>query len=74
MIRKYWWLVVSAVSVFIFDALLLPRPALMSTEPAKCRNMHSVNPPKLVNCSALLLNVSQRVNRPCWLANTTKSS
>ena len=53
MIRKYWWLVVFAVSVFIFDALLMQWIELMSTEADKCRNMNSVNPLKLVNCSEL---------------------
>ena len=53
MIRKYWWLVVFAVSVFIFDALLMQWIELMSTETDKCRNMNSVNPLKLVNCSEL---------------------
>ena len=53
MIRKYWWLVFFAVSVFIFDALLMQWIELMSTETDKCRNMNSVNPLKLVNCSEL---------------------
>lgn len=53
MIRKYWWLVVFAVSVFFFDALLMLWIELMSTETDKCRNMNSVNPLKLVNCSEL---------------------
>ncbi|MBX8460782.1 DUF2556 family protein [Enterobacter sp. RIT637] len=53
MIRKYWWLVVFAVSVFIFDALLMQWIELMSTETDQCRNMNSVNPLKLVNCSEL---------------------
>ena len=44
MIRKYWWLVVFAVFVFLFDTLL---------ETDKCRNMNSVNPLKLVNCDEL---------------------
>jgi hypothetical protein len=44
MIRKYWWLVVFAISVFIFDALLMQWIELMSTETDKCRNMNSVNP------------------------------
>ncbi|CDL35577.1 Putative periplasmic protein [Enterobacter hormaechei] len=35
MIRKYWWLVVFAVSVFIFDALLMQWIELMSTETDK---------------------------------------
>ena len=53
MIRKYWWLVVFAVSVFLFDALLMQWIELLSTETDKCRNMNSVNPLKLVNCSEL---------------------
>lgn len=53
MIRKYWWLVVFAISVLIFDALLMQWIELMSTETDKCRNMNSVNPLKLVNCSEL---------------------
>ena len=47
MIRKYWWLVVFAVSVFLFDALLMQWIELMATEQDKCRNMDSVNPLKL---------------------------
>lgn len=51
MIRKYWWLVVFAVFVFLFDALLIQWIELMTTEHDKCRNMDSVNPLKLVNCA-----------------------
>ncbi|MHA0628494.1 DUF2556 family protein [Citrobacter portucalensis] len=50
MIRKYWRLVVFAVFVFLFDALLIQWIELMTTEHDKCRNMNSVNPLKLVNC------------------------
>ena len=50
MIRKYWWLVVFAVFVFLFDALLVHWIELMTTEHDKCRNMDSVNPLRLVNC------------------------
>ena len=50
MIRKYWWLVVFAVFVFLFDALLIQSIELMTTEHDKCRNMNSVYPLKLVNC------------------------
>jgi len=53
MIRKYGWLVVFAISVFIFDTLLMQWIELMSTETDKCRNMDSVNPLKLINCSDL---------------------
>ncbi|HHQ5842181.1 TPA: DUF2556 family protein [Enterobacter asburiae] len=53
MICKYWWLVVFAISVLIFDTLLMQWIELMSTETDKCRNMNSVNPLKLVNCSEL---------------------
>ena len=53
MIRKYWWLGVFAVSVFLFDALLMQWIELMTTEYDKCRNMNSVNPLKLVNCADL---------------------
>ena len=53
MIRKYGWLVVFAISVFIFDALLMQGIELMSTETDKCRNMDSVNPLKLINCADL---------------------
>ena len=53
MIRKYWWLVVFAVSVFIFDALLIQWIELITSESDKCRNMDSVNPLKLVNCADL---------------------
>ncbi|SUG31217.1 protein yhdU [Salmonella enterica subsp. arizonae] len=51
MIRKYWWLVVFAVSVFLFDTLLMQWIELMATEQDKCRNMDSVNPLKLINCT-----------------------
>ncbi len=53
MIRKYGWLVVFAVSIFLFDALLMQWIELISTETDKCRNMDSVNPLKLVNCADL---------------------
>lgn len=53
MIRKYWWLIVCAISVFVFDALIIQLIELMTTEADKCRNMNSVNPLKLVNCSEL---------------------
>ena len=53
MIRKYGWLVVFAISVFIFDALLMQWIELMSTETDRCRNMDSVNPLKLINCADL---------------------
>ncbi|MRS89988.1 DUF2556 domain-containing protein [Enterobacteriaceae bacterium RIT714] len=53
MIRKYGWLIVFAVTVFIFDALLIQWIELLSSETDKCRNMNSVNPLKLVNCSDL---------------------
>lgn len=53
MIHKYWWLVVFAVSVFLFDALLIQWIELITTEVDKCRNMDSVNPLKLVNCTEL---------------------
>jgi hypothetical protein len=53
MIRKYWWLVVFAITVFLFDALLMQWIELISTETDKCRNMNSVNPLKLINCEDL---------------------
>lgn len=53
MIRKYWWLVVFAVSVFILDALIIQFIELLTTETSRCRNMDSVNPLKLVNCTDL---------------------
>lgn len=53
MIRKYWWLVVFAVFVFLFDTLLMQWIELLATETDKCRNMNSVNPLKLVNCDEL---------------------
>ncbi|MBV5006115.1 DUF2556 family protein [Escherichia coli] len=46
MIRKYWWLVVFAVFVFLFDTLLMQWIELLATETDKCRNMNSVNPLK----------------------------
>jgi hypothetical protein len=55
MIRKYWWLVVFAITIFLFDALLMQWIEMMSTETDKCRNMNSVNPLKLINCSDLAL-------------------
>ncbi|HKS34432.1 uncharacterized protein DUF2556 [Enterobacter sp. BIGb0383] len=53
MIRKYWWLAVFAVSVFILDALIIQFIELLTTETERCRNMDSVNPLKLVNCTDL---------------------
>ncbi|POT55082.1 DUF2556 domain-containing protein [Citrobacter amalonaticus] len=53
MIRKYWWLVAFAASVFLFDALLMQWIELISTDVDKCRNMNSVNPLKLVDCADL---------------------
>ncbi|HBH8867152.1 TPA: DUF2556 family protein [Escherichia coli] len=53
MIRKYWWLVVFAVFVFLFDTLLMQWIELLATETDKCRNRNSVNPLKLVNCDEL---------------------
>ncbi|MCZ8956985.1 DUF2556 family protein [Escherichia albertii] len=53
MVRKYWWLVVFAASVFLFDILLIQWIELLTTEADKCRNMNSVNPLKLVNCDEL---------------------
>ncbi|CBG91248.1 DUF2556 family protein [Citrobacter rodentium] len=53
MIRKYWWLVVFAVTVFLFDALLFQWLETITTESDKCRNMDSVNPLRLVNCADL---------------------
>ncbi|HDX3922490.1 TPA: DUF2556 family protein [Escherichia coli] len=53
MIRKYWWLVVFAVFVFLFDTLLMQWIELLATETDKFRNMNSVNPLKLVNCDEL---------------------
>ncbi|HIB9883261.1 TPA: DUF2556 family protein [Escherichia coli] len=53
MIRRYWWLVVFAVFVFLFDTLLMQWIELLATETDKFRNMNSVNPLKLVNCDEL---------------------
>ena len=53
MLRKYGWLVVFALFMFLFDGLLMQWIELLSTESEKCRNMNSVNPLKLVNCSSL---------------------
>ena len=53
MLRKYGWLIVFAVTVFLFDGLLMFWVELLTTEVDKCRNMNSVNPLKLVNCSEL---------------------
>lgn len=53
MIRKYGWLVVFAITIFLFDALLMQWIEMMSTETDMCRNMDSVNPLKLINCSDL---------------------
>ena len=55
MIRKYWWLVVFAVFVFLFDTLLMQWIELLITETDKCRNMNSVNPLKLVGSDSNLL-------------------
>ena len=53
MIRKYWWLVVFAVSVFFFYALLMQFIERMITETDNCRKLKSENPHNLVNCSEL---------------------
>jgi hypothetical protein len=53
MLRKYGWLVVFAVFMFVFEGLLMQWIELISTESEKCRNMNSVNPLKLVNCTEL---------------------
>ncbi|WP_436859071.1 DUF2556 family protein [Citrobacter tructae] len=53
MIRKYGWLVVFAVFVFLFDSLLIQWIEFITTEYDKCRDMNSVNPLKLVNCEDL---------------------
>jgi hypothetical protein len=53
MLRKYEWLLVFAVFMFVFEGLLMQWIELMSTESEKCRNMNSVNPLKLVNCAEL---------------------
>lgn len=53
MLRKYGWLIVFAVTVFLFEGLLMFWVELITTEVDKCRNMDSVNPLKLVNCSDL---------------------
>ncbi len=39
MIRKYWWLVVFAVFVFLFDTLLMQWIELLTTQTDKCLNM-----------------------------------
>ncbi|MGP0786140.1 DUF2556 family protein, partial [Escherichia coli] len=49
----YWWLVVFAVFVFLFDTLRMQWIELLATETDKCRSMNSVNPLKLVNCDEL---------------------
>jgi len=53
MLRKYGWLVVFALFMFLFEGLLMQWIELISTESDKCRNMNSVNPLKLVNCADL---------------------
>ncbi|SFR19052.1 MULTISPECIES: DUF2556 family protein [unclassified Enterobacter] len=53
MIRKYFWLIVFALTVFIFDALIMQWIEFLTTESDKCRNMNSVNPLKLVDCAEL---------------------
>ncbi|MGT6498632.1 DUF2556 family protein [Escherichia coli] len=55
MIRKYWWLVVFAVFVFLFDTLLMQWIELLATETDKCRNMNSVNPLRKVRISRSFL-------------------
>jgi|GEM_PF-39735 len=53
MLRKYGWLIVFALFMFVFEGLLMQWIEILSTESDKCRNMNSVNPLKLVNCSDL---------------------
>ena len=53
MLRKYGWLVVFALFMFLFDGLIMQWIELITTDHDKCRNMNSVNPLKLVRCSEL---------------------
>lgn len=53
MIRKYFWLVIFALSVLLLDTILMHWIEFLTTEVDKCRNMNSVNPLKLVNCTEL---------------------
>jgi len=53
MIRKYWWLVVFALSILALDGLIMQWIEYLITDINKCRNMNSVNPLKLVNCDSL---------------------
>ncbi|MGJ8868667.1 DUF2556 family protein [Salmonella enterica] len=53
MIRKYWWLVVFAVSVFLFDSLLMIWLVFMANEHDKFRILVSYNPLKLIICTDL---------------------
>nr|DAL17454.1 MAG TPA_asm: Protein of unknown function (DUF2556) [Caudoviricetes sp.] len=53
MIRKYFWLVIFALSVLLLDSILMHWVEFLTTEVDKCRNMNSVNPLKLVNCTEL---------------------
>ncbi|WP_437891395.1 DUF2556 family protein [Phytobacter sp. V91] len=53
MIRKYFWLVVFALSVLLLDTVIMQWIEFLTTEVDKCRNMNSVNPLKLVNCTEL---------------------
>jgi hypothetical protein len=53
MLRKYGWVVLFAIFMFLFDTLIMQWIELITAESARCRDMDSVNPLKLVKCSTL---------------------
>jgi hypothetical protein len=53
MLRKYGWLVIFALFMFLFDSLIIQWLEFITAESARCRNMDSVNPLKLVECAVL---------------------
>ncbi|WP_072012020.1 DUF2556 family protein [Trabulsiella guamensis] len=53
MLRKYGWLVIFVLLVFLLDILIVQLLEFATLESARCRNMDSVNPLKLVDCTVL---------------------
>ncbi|WHP31728.1 DUF2556 family protein [Trabulsiella odontotermitis] len=51
MLRKYGWLVIFVLLVFLLDVLIIQLLEFVTLESARCRNMDSVNPLKLVECT-----------------------
>ncbi|KNC93968.1 DUF2556 family protein [Trabulsiella odontotermitis] len=50
MLRKYGWLIIFVLLMFLLDVLIVQLLEFVTLESARCRNMDSVNPLKLVEC------------------------